>query len=81
MSAESKRYEGGRVHGGCSTHDKFNPNLCPAEPVVQHHLQGIRCGPWRVVDCCGLADEHDIEECSRCGKQITVACSFDDDYS
>lgn len=25
--------------------------------------------------------EHDIVECSHCGKQWTVPCNFDEDYS
>jgi hypothetical protein len=37
-------------------------------------------GP-RVVDCCGVVDEHDIVECSHCGKQWTVPCNFNEDYS
>ena len=43
--------------------------------------QRYRCPEPRTVDCCGVVDEHDIVECSRCGKQWTVPCSFDEDYS
>lgn len=68
-----KRYVGGRVVGGCSLHDAEKPELC------QKHLQ--RCPAPRTVDCCGLVDEHDIVECHRCGKQWTVPCNFDEDYS
>ena len=53
--------------------DAEKPELC------QKHLQ--RCPEPRTVDCCGVVDEHDIVECSRCGKQWTVPCSFDEDYS
>ncbi|HNB43299.1 MAG TPA: hypothetical protein PLL72_03790 [Burkholderiaceae bacterium] len=75
-----KRFESGRIVGGCSLHAAFNPAQCPRENV-QQHLDEVRCGPWRVVDCCGVVDEHDIEECARCGRQATVACSFDEDCS
>lgn len=68
-----KRCVGGRIVGGCSLHDAEKPELC------QKHLQ--RCPEPRTVDCCGVVDEHDIVECSRCGKQWTVPCSFDEDYS
>ncbi len=68
-----KRYVGGRIVGGCSLHDAEKPEFC------QKHLQ--RCPEPRTVDCCGVVDEHDIVECSRCGKQWTVPCSFDEDYS
>ncbi len=63
----------GRIVGGCSLHDTEKPELC------QKHLH--RCPEPRTVDCCGVVDEHDIVECSRCGKQWTVPCSFDEDYS
>ena len=68
-----KRYEGGRIKGGCSLHDAEKPALC------QKHLR--RCPEPRTVDCCGVVDEHDIVECHRCGKQWTVPCNFDEDYS
>ena len=68
-----KRYEGGRIKGGCSLHDAEKPELC------QKHLH--RCPEPRTVDCCGAVDEHDIVECHRCGKQWTVPCNFDGDYS
>lgn len=47
--------------------------------LCQKHLQ--HCPEPRTVDCCGVVDEHDIVECSRCGRQWTVPCSFDEDYS
>lgn len=68
-----KRCIGGRIVGGCSLHDAEKPELC------QKHLHC--CPEPRTVDCCGVVDEHDIVECSRCGKQWTVPCSFDEDYS
>lgn len=71
-------YRGGRIHGGCSLHATFTPEKCPRETP---HLFEVRCGPWRCVDCCGVTEDHDIEECARCGRQKTVACTFDEDYS
>lgn len=73
MSEEPKRYVAGRVKGGCSLHDAEKPELC------QKRLQ--RCPEPRTVDCCGMVSEHDVIECSRCGKQWTVPCNFDEDYS
>ena len=61
-----KRYEGGRIKGGCSLHDAEKPELC------QKHLQ--RCPEPRTVDCCGVVDEHDSIECSRCGKPTWAGC-------
>lgn len=68
-----KRYEGGRIKGGCSLHDAEKPDRC--QPY--HH----RCPEPRCVDCCAVVDERDILECPHCGKQWTVPCSFDEDYS
>lgn len=68
-----KRYECGRIKGGCSLHDAEKTELC------QKHLH--RCPEPRTIDCCGAVDEHDIVECPRCGKQWTVPCNFDEDYS
>jgi hypothetical protein len=72
-NSRPKRFLGGRVIGGCSLHDTEKPELC------KRHLQS--CPEPRTVDCCGVVDEHDIIECSRCGKQWTVPCNFDEDYS
>lgn len=69
----AKRYVGGRIVGGCSLHDAEKPELC------QKRMH--RCPEPRTVDCCGVVDEHDIVECHRCGKQWTVPCNFDEDYS
>jgi hypothetical protein len=33
------------------------------------------------VDCCKQEEDRDVIECSRCGRQKQVACSFDDDMS
>ena len=33
---------------------------------------------WRTIECDG---ETDVVECSKCGKQRTAPCNFDDDYS
>ena len=73
MAPAPRRYVDGRIVGGCSLHATYKPELC------QKHLD--RCPEPRTVDCCGVVDEHDIIECSRCGKQWTVPCNFDDDYS
>ena len=73
MAPAPERYVDGRIVGGCSLHAAYNPNLC--QPY--HH----RCPEPRTVDCCGVVDEHDIVECSHCGKQWTVPCNFDEDYS
>lgn len=70
---EPKRYEDGRIKGGCSLRDAEQPNRC----CPYHH----RCPEPRCVDCCGVVDEHDILECPHCGKQWTAPCSFNEDYS
>lgn len=59
-----------RIVGGYSTHDRHKPELCTDQ-----------CGPWRCVDCCGVEDERDILECQTCGKQKSVRCTFDEDFS
>ena len=57
-----------RVRGGHSLHDEEKPELCP----------GNRHAHWRAIACDG---ETDVVECSRCGRQHTERCSFDEDYS
>lgn len=61
-----------RIRGGYSLHDEHKPELCKSD-------EG--CGSWRCVDCCGVEDERDVIECARCGKQRSVRCSFDEDFS
>ena len=68
-----KRHEGGRIVGGCSLHVAEIPGGC--QPY--HHP----CPAPRCVDCCGVAEDQDIMECPRCGKQWTARCTFDEDYS
>jgi Neuraminidase (sialidase) len=58
-----------RVHSSTSLHDSEKPELCSDG---KHDM-------WRVVKCDG--SKFDTVECSRCGKQKTVACTFDEDYS
>lgn len=67
-----KRFEGGRISGGCSLHDEAKPDLC----------RGGHPGHWRTVDCEGYAGSgRDIIECARCGEQRNVSCNFEDDFS
>ena len=66
-----------RVRGGCSLHAAHDPSKCPR---TNSALDG-RCGVARCVDCCGQVDDHDIDECARCGHQQMVACYFDEEYS
>jgi hypothetical protein len=61
-----------RVRGGSSLHDEEKPDLCRDGNVFNH-------ARWRVVKCDN--SETDIIECSRCGKQMESACTFDDDYA
>jgi hypothetical protein len=73
MNAPKQVVEG-RIVGGCSMHGAYNPALC------ERH-GGPNCGEPRVVDCCSVEPDRDILECSKCGKQWSAPCSFDDDYS
>lgn len=68
-----KHFEGGRIKGGCSYHEAEIPGRC--QPY--HHA----CPEPRVVDCCTIKPEQDILECPHCGKQWSVRCSFDEDFS
>ncbi len=61
-----------RIRGGCSLHETCDPTKCDAR-----HTGGI----WRVVDCCKQAEDMDVIECSICGKQMSVRCDFDEEYS
>ena len=60
-----------RVTGGSSIFTEEKAELCKKS-------QGIQCGFARVVFC---NNETDIIECSRCGKQRTTTCNFDEDYA
>lgn len=68
-----------RIQGGSSLHDHFDRSTCPRENISLS-WSGIRCGPWRVVDCCKAQADRDVEECARCGRQQSVRCSFDEEY-
>jgi len=65
-----------RVYGGYSLHEQHKPELCPSRIG-----RSPECGEARVVDCCGVEEDRDIVECALCGKQWSVRCSFDDDFS
>ena len=69
-----------RIRGGFSTHDNYDPTKCPRQSCSPgpYHL---KCGPWRVVDCCKRTPNIDVEECQQCGKQVEGTCHFDEDYS
>lgn len=60
--------------GGFSLHAEVHLGKCKS---------GLRHkGPWRVVECGGLAGEdRDIIECAECGEQRNVSCDFDEEYS
>lgn len=62
----------GRILNEHTRHDEEKPEHC---------LHNGTCGPWRVVACCEVAPDTDVEECAKCGKQIETRCSFDDEYS
>ena len=68
-----KRYEGGRIKGGCSLHDTEKPALC------QKHLQ--RSPAPRPAASPAAGAEPAIGGGRRCGRQWTVPCNFDEDYS
>lgn len=66
-----------RVRGGFSLHATYDPSKCPREnPAIKGS-----CGVARCVDCCKQLDDHDIDECSTCGRQSMVACYFDEECS
>ena len=55
-------------------------SLWPEEhPELCKRTQGEPCGEARCVQCDG--GDWDVVECSKCGKQKTVPCTFDEDYS
>lgn len=57
-----------RITGGYSLHTQEDPSQCPEGT----HLR------WREVYCDG---DWDVIECSRCGQQKRVPCTFDDEYA
>lgn len=60
-----------RVTGGYSLFEREQPELCK---------RGLEpCGIARVVKCDG--GDWDVVECSKCGKQRTQRCTFDDEYA
>lgn len=69
-NSKEKSFVNGRIVGGYSMHDGHKPELCP-NPTYNFCLGLARC-----VDCCGVEDDRDIIECSRCGKQWSERCSF-----
>lgn len=74
LSKQEKTLVNGRIVGGCSLHAEVHLGKCSS---------GLRHkGPWRVVECGGLAGEdRDIIECAECGEQRNVGCNFDEEYS
>ena len=60
-----------RVHNEFTLHQHEKPELC------RHDDKCL----WRTVDCCGIEAERDVVECSTCGKQRSVRCNFDEEYS
>lgn len=71
--ADEARFIGGRIRGGYSTHESFDPSKCPTGGRCHQH--------GRCVDCCGVEDDRDIIECQKCGKQWSESCSFDEEFS
>jgi hypothetical protein len=73
MRRTPENYQNGRIVGGYSSHAAEDAEKAKA------------CGPyghsWRCVDCCGVEADRDILECCRCGRQISVSCSFDEEFS
>lgn len=69
-----------RAGGDYSMHTAYDPEKCP-KTSSNPEVKKLSCGEARVVDCCEQEKERDIEECSRCGLQRSVPCSFDDDFA
>lgn len=70
----NKVWKNGRIIGGYSLHEEEMPELCPNGFLGYH-------GDWLFVDCGEVVEGRDIVECKRCGKQKSVKCDFDDEYS
>ncbi len=75
-----KSYEP-RIRSDTSLHSEYDPEKCPKTSTNPSVRSENRCGIARVVDCCGTAEDIDIEECSKCGLQRTSKCYFDEDNS
>ena len=60
-----------RIVGSDSKHAFHDPSLC----------NGKNCDSWTLVDCCEAEEDRDVIECTRCGEQRSVKCSFDSDFS
>ena len=59
-----------RIHNEMSLFEEEKSELCK-KPFE-------RCGIARVIECDNVID---IIEWSKCGKQRSVPCNFDDDYA
>lgn len=66
-------FQNGRIVGGYSTHAAENSEKA-RHCIFNGHA-------WRCVDCCGVEQDRDILECQHCGRQKSVSCSFDEDFS
>lgn len=66
-----KEFIDGRIHGGYSIHEFEDKSKCTKES----------CPSGRCVDCCSVSDGLDILECWICGRQWSVKCFFDEEYS
>lgn len=66
-------FQGGRIVGGYSDH--------AAEDAEKAKVCGQEGHSWRCVDCCGVERDRDILECTNCGRQKSVSCSFDEDFA
>ena len=69
-----------RIKGGYSLHEAYDPQKCPKQSSDPEVRRG-KCGGARCVDCCGTAKDTDIDECSKCGLQVSVSCYFDEECS
>jgi hypothetical protein len=58
-----------KADASCSLFESEQPEKCPEN----------KHGHWRTIVC--DSDVADVIECSRCGKQRTASCNFNDDFS